>query len=107
MGEELRVEAEVGRLVWVVENFFEYDERSYHELALFFLIKLPRASPLYRLDEFDGQESLEGGKTVMLIFKWHPLDGLESVPLYPTFLRKALRSLPAAPQYVVHTDRKG
>ena len=102
MREELGVEVDVGRLVWVVENFFEYEKMSYHELALYFLISLPENSPLYEEDEFPGDE--EG---VKLIFKWFPLDELEGIRLYPTFLRQALKAIPEAPEYIVHTDSKG
>jgi hypothetical protein len=28
---------EVLRLLWLVENFFDYEGRSYHEVALYFL----------------------------------------------------------------------
>ena len=34
MREELGVEVEVERLLWVVENFFSYQGRSWHELAV-------------------------------------------------------------------------
>ncbi len=34
MLEELETDVHVDRLLWVVENFFEYDGLSYHELAL-------------------------------------------------------------------------
>ncbi len=35
MREELEVDVRVERLVWVVENFFEYEGKFCHELALF------------------------------------------------------------------------
>ncbi len=103
MREELGAEIAVERLLWVVENFFEHAGKSYHELALYFLIAFPHDSGLVRADgPFFGWE--EGGIT--LIFQWHPLAALDAIPLYPTFLRAGLRALPAAPVHVVHTDVK-
>ncbi len=99
MREELGVEIEVGRLVWVAENFFEHEEKSYHELGFYFLMTLPDGSGLRRKDEFVGDE--EG---VKLIFKWFPIDELEGVPLYPAFLREGLRSIPQSTEHVVYTD---
>src|SRR5262245_3617383 len=43
MREELGVEVEVVRLLWFVENFFTYEEMRYHEIALYFLMRLPSA----------------------------------------------------------------
>ena len=104
MREELRVAVQVGRLLWVVENFFDYDGKSYHELALYFLMSLPRGSRLRSLDEFEGSELLDGGATLKLLFKWFPLGGLEGIALYPTFLQQGLKSLPPATEHVVHRD---
>jgi ADP-ribose pyrophosphatase YjhB (NUDIX family) len=94
--EELGVEIQVERLVWVVENFFEYNDIAYHEFALYFLMMFPSDSCLYEQDEpFAGNE--EG---VRLIFKWHQRDELEGLPLYPSFLRRALNAIPEVPELV-------
>jgi ADP-ribose pyrophosphatase YjhB (NUDIX family) len=99
MQEELGIEVEVERLLWVVENFFEYDKKAYHELAFYFLVSFPANSPLYDKPAFQGNE--EG---VRLLFQWFPLDTLETVRLYPSFLRAALQILPDAVTHVVHFD---
>jgi len=99
--EELRVEVHVERLVWMVENFFEHDGKSYHELAFYFLVSLPSGCDLYaRAEPFEGED---GG--IRLIFQWFPVDALEDVELYPTFLRSSLTALPASTEHVVHVDR--
>ena len=100
MEEELDTAIHVERLIWVVENFFEYDEKSHHELGLYFLMKFPRDSRLYSENgPFEGWE--EGTRVV---FAWHPLDRLSRITLYPSFLREALRSIPNQPEHVVHKD---
>jgi ADP-ribose pyrophosphatase YjhB (NUDIX family) len=99
MREELGVEIRVVRLLWVVENFFQ-DTRSHHELGLYYLMDLGPDYSHYDPDvPFLGEED-----GLRLIFRWFPVDGLEAVRLYPTFLRTALRSLPRTTQHVVHTD---
>jgi ADP-ribose pyrophosphatase YjhB (NUDIX family) len=100
MREELEVDVHVERLVWVVENFFEHRGKSYHELALYFLMSFPPDSHLYeRSEAFLGNE--EGLK---LIFKWHPLDELAEMRLYPAFLQERLHSIPQITEHIVHTD---
>jgi ADP-ribose pyrophosphatase YjhB (NUDIX family) len=101
MCEELGIDVEVGRLLWIVENFFRYAELDHHELALYFSMEPPKDWPQLRSKEpFDAQEG-----HLRIKCQWFPLTELETVPLYPTFLRQALQALPAAPQHVVHTDQ--
>jgi len=100
MREELGVDIRIERLVWIVESFYEDDRFAFHELALYFLVTFPPDSGLYdRSEPFPGDE--EGLK---LIFQWFEIEELQTVRLYPTFLRKALRRIPEAPEHVVHTD---
>lgn len=100
MREELEVEIRVDRLVWVVENFFEYDDKPYHELAFYFLMTFPPDCHLRKKSEpftsYDGD--------VKLIFKWYQLDELENIVLYPSFLREGLRSIPDSIEHIVHID---
>ena len=92
MQEELGVPVEVQRLVWVVESFCRYHGRPHHTLALYFLIALPPDQSVPSEGEDDG---------VRVVFRWFPLAELGSVPLYPSFLRKALLDIPATPVHVV------
>jgi ADP-ribose pyrophosphatase YjhB (NUDIX family) len=99
MHEELNIEIQVKRLVWVVENFFHYNGRVHHELGLYCLISLPPNCPLRDQAEFLGDE-----QGLRLIFRWFPLMQLRQLPLYPTFLREGLQALPASITHIVHTD---
>lgn len=98
--EELDEEVRVERLLWVVDNFFDWQGRAWHELALIFEVRLPAESELLRRDEpFRGYED-----GVPLIFQWFAVEGLAPVRLYPTFLREALAHPPDRPVYLVHRD---
>ena len=100
MREELEIDVHIGRLVWIVENFFEYDGNPYHEIAFYFLMILPHDSHLYgRGESFAGNE--EGLK---LTFKWYKIDELKKLELYPAFLKDRLRSIPGNTEHIVHTD---
>ena len=100
MQEEIDADVEVERLLWVVENFFEYQGLKHHEVGFYYLMCFPPGSPvLQRGDSFIGDED---GKP--MIFDWLPLSRLGEITLYPSFLRTALQSLPAHPVHVVHHD---
>lgn len=100
MREELEVEVEVGRLLWVVEYFFDTPERAYHEVDFYYQAHFPPganitpATPLFYGDE-------EG---LQLLFRWVRLDELEGLRLYPTFLKTALRELPETPQHLIYRE---
>lgn len=101
MVEELDTEVKVDRLLWIVENFFDYDGLSYHEVALYFLIRFPQGSAPLRSEAFDRDE----GK-LLFHFRWFPVerDALEHLPLFPAFLPRGLTDLPQSPVHVVERE---
>ena len=101
MQEELSTDVEVLRLLWLIENFFYYDGLSYHEVALYFLIRFPPDSKPMAQSAFEVSD----GPTT-LRFRWVPLDGetLVGLPLLPSFLAVGLRELPASVVHIVHRD---
>jgi ADP-ribose pyrophosphatase YjhB (NUDIX family) len=101
MLEELATDVQVVRLLWFVENFFDYGGLSYHEIALYFLIRFPPESTLLTAKAFDGFDG-----EVQLRFKWFPLsqEQLARLPLLPAFLAKGLTDLPVSLVHVVEHD---
>jgi ADP-ribose pyrophosphatase YjhB (NUDIX family) len=101
MDEEIATRVEVLRLLWVVENFFEYLGERLHELSFSYQMSLPEDSPYRDVGvDFTGQE---GDET--LLFHWFPINKIEGVRLQPTFLRTALGALPDSPVHVIHVDQ--
>ena len=103
MLEELDADVEIGRLVWVVENFFTFNSRLFHELNLFFLMVFPENSPVLETAEITGTDG-DGEEMVSVINKWHQLEDLENIPLYPSFLKTGLKSIPDSTKHLVHRD---
>lgn len=106
MKEEIDADVEVVRLLWFVESFFTYADIHSHEIALYFLMRLPAACKyLVQSGPFYGLEQ-EG--EVKLTFQWFPRqqEVLTSLPLLPSFLQTAVQSLPESVQHVVHRERK-
>ena len=97
MREELKVEAEVGKLLWVAEYFFDTPERAFHEVHFYYKMHFPPDSnitpdtPIFYGDDMG----------MPLIFRWVRLDELDDLRLYPTFLKTALRELPETTQHVI------
>ena len=100
MREELSIDVKIERLLWLIENFFTHEGKSYHEFGFYYLVSLPADRPASIDQEcFEGVE--EG---IRLVFKWFDIDNLENVELYPDFLRSALKSIPTCTEHVVHVD---
>jgi len=101
MREELETDVHVDRLLWIVENFFDYDGLSYHELALYFLIRFPEDVAFTRTEAFDR---IEGRVTFR--FRWFPVqrDALDAIPLYPAFLPRGLTNLPQSAVHIVERE---
>ncbi|HJZ85436.1 MAG TPA: NUDIX domain-containing protein [Polyangia bacterium] len=95
MSEELGAVVQVGRLLFTVENFYQYRGTAHHELALYFLMVLPA-----QLEKADEVPAREPGQE----FRWHRLDELGPTRLLPSFLRTRLRTLPDVTEHVVHHD---
>ena len=102
MVEELGVTVEVGRLLWIVENFFHFEKRDWHELGLYYLMEVPESFP-FRPNEIVHQ--IEDGKSI-LEFKWVPAthEALKALDIPPYFIADEIETLPPAPRHVVWRD---
>lgn len=97
--EELDEEPARMRLVWIVENFFEWAPgRPAHELGLYYHVAFAPDSPVRTLDNFRCLDAPQ------LLFRWLPLDTLAQAPIKPSFLADHLRALPDGIQHIVHRD---
>ena len=112
MNEEMGVQVDVGRLLWIVEGFPQFLERRWHEVSFYFLATLPPDCPLHDLQRWSGlEEGIEEifipielrGHTnnIELLFEWYDIDRLHDLNLFPRFLQDGLRSLPSEVQHVV------
>jgi 8-oxo-dGTP pyrophosphatase MutT (NUDIX family) len=98
MQEELQEVVQVGPLLWIVESFFGgVEERTYHELRLYYRMDFAPESPVYRAKA--PLPALEGHAHVT--FQWFALTELDEIRLYPPFLIQGLRNVPEQPVHVL------
>jgi ADP-ribose pyrophosphatase YjhB (NUDIX family) len=100
MQEELSVLMKIGRLLYVVENFFADPNETWHELGLYFLMTAPTGSYLSQ-----GLETIKRVDEVgnHLRFEWLPIVQLETLPLLPPLFQKALQEIP---ECTVHIEER-
>ncbi|MBY5335230.1 NUDIX hydrolase [Rhizobium leguminosarum] len=102
MVEELGVEVTVRRLLWIVENFFHYEQRDWHELGFYYLMDIPPEFPfrpdeiIHRVEDHDNH----------LEFKWVPATryALTALDIPPYFIADEIETLPVSPRHLVWRD---
>jgi ADP-ribose pyrophosphatase YjhB (NUDIX family) len=97
--EELDTDIGINRLVWVIEGFFKYENRNYHEIGMYYLITLLVNSSLLSSEEHTCKDGL-----ATLRFRWVPLSDIEHIDLRPLFLKKGLLHLPEHTAHIVWND---
>lgn len=97
MKEELDVETQIIRPLWIIENFFAYKEVKQHEIAFYFLLGCPEQL-LNRGKEFEVLEN----EVTRLHFRWAEISRLHEEILFPTVLRSSLMHIPSTMEYIVH-----
>ncbi len=101
MLEELGETVDIGRLLWIGENFFEFRGADFHELGMYFEVCLPNRSALLgRTEEWWAEE--ENG--VKICFRWFDLVDVPGMPLVPGFLKEGLPALPEVTEHVTYRD---
>lgn len=93
MREELGLQASVGRMIWVTENFFELGGKRHHELGLYYLMELPL--------EPSPEPFVVLSASIGLEFCWFGLHQLHALNLQPEFLKRTLVALPVRTKHIV------
>ncbi|HLQ71442.1 MAG TPA: NUDIX hydrolase [Bacillota bacterium] len=98
--EELQVDIQVERLLWITENFFTYAQEAFHELGLYYKAALSDTSQISLHDGvFYGKEGERD-----LLYQWIPIEKLSDMTIKPPFLQKGLQQLPESIQHITIDD---
>jgi 8-oxo-dGTP pyrophosphatase MutT (NUDIX family) len=100
--EELNTDVKIGRLVWVIENFYKLKGKSRHELGLYYLVEIPTNSPLGQIDNLPGKDG-EINQFEM-VSRWYNLRDIANINLVPSCLKVKLVNIPEHTEHIVHRD---
>lgn len=89
--EELDIEAEIIRPLWLSQSYFDEDvtKQKFHELCLYFLVDISKTGLLQKGDGFTLTERHHTHN-----FKWIKFECLENEYIYPLFIKKDIFNLP-------------
>lgn len=82
--EEMKKDININDFIGLVENFFEYNEKKYHEIMFLFNAEFVD-NDLYNVEKITGLE--ENGK---IEFIWKSISELEKLDVRPVFLKEKL-----------------
>jgi 8-oxo-dGTP pyrophosphatase MutT (NUDIX family) len=103
--EEIGVDIEIVRLLWVVENSFVFDELKVHGIGLDFLVEPLEWKGKITHEEFYGLETdykvagtrYERIDELELTFRWFDIAELDTIEIRPRVYHRALRQIPEHP----------
>ncbi len=95
--EEIGLQVQECRLLWVVENFFIKDRKKFHEISLYYFIDLMQVRNLEEKDEFYGIEDKKN-----IFFAWKYIDKISELEVYPQFLKTSLKNIPCSVEHIVN-----
>ena len=93
MIEETGLLVQAGELMWIVENFFEYNGVRHHEIGFYYKMEIPG------MENDTDFPSIELGSELM--FHWHPVEDLHSIKIYPEFISEDLIQNTIHPKHIV------
>lgn len=85
--EEMGAKITIKDYLGTVENFFEYNEKKYHEIMIVYESNFDRDSNFYKKERIIGLE--ESGK---IEFIWKTIDEIKKLDLRPLFLKENIIS---------------
>ena len=112
--EETGFEIEVERLLWIVENMFDFESSDiaphfppgkYHDIHFTYLIKPKGESGEWLKEEFYGTEDdWTPDRSLKLVFRWFTPDEIDDINLVPVCMKKVLKEIPEHPTVVVNRE---
>jgi ADP-ribose pyrophosphatase YjhB (NUDIX family) len=99
MKEEIGIDIKIIQVLYFVENFFQFENFTYHEVSIYYLMQIPEKFCPGNNNSFKGREG-----NLDLIFKWFKIDQLKDIKLYPSFLGSKLQDIKSYPEHIIHID---
>lgn len=100
MEEELGAEIEVMGIKATTENFFEFDNKKYHELQYVYVAKFKDDSVEQHDGRFMGAENKD-------IFEWKNVDDLEFINYTPAHLKNIIKEVAEGDLNIRHIIHRG
>lgn len=95
--EELTEEVSIDRLLYTVENFFEFNKITVHEYMFVYLLNMQKSISISDNQIIETPDE-------RLIFKWFNINEISSLNIEPSFLKKELYSIPVNVTHIINKE---
>ncbi len=112
--EEVGFEIEVERLLWIIENMFDFESSDlapqfppgkYHDIHFAYLMKPKEEGGDWLKEEFYGvEDDWAPDKVLKLVFRWFAPDEFDDINLKPVCMKQVLKKIPDQPIVVVNRE---
>ena len=94
---------EVSELKWVWENFYVWDDKPYHQICIYHLLKLKDATRIPMSAKFIHKE-YHADDANAVWFYWIPLDDLHKISVHPANAAELLLRIDEGVQHFVYRE---
>lgn len=84
--EELGVEITVVGLKAIAENFFEFNDKNYHELQYLYMVKLNDTAVENNIGKFSGVEQKD-------LFEWKNINDIDNINYKPNCFKQTIKEV--------------
>ena len=97
--EEMGLDITVGKLRWVMENFFPWGDRVCHQVGTFYLIDIDKDLP----EKFlcNEKDCIDGGNIWFYMF---PIEDLDKITVYPLGLKKLIEDIDGEIKHLIYKE---
>ena len=102
VSEELNIEVNINRMLWVNENLFheEYFHENFHEICFYYLLDIIDGQLINKESEF----ILKDNEEKILTFYWKDIDKIKDLNIYPLFIKNSILQLPEVIEHLVEKN---
>ena len=96
---------EVAELKWVWENFYYWDNKPYHQICIYHLLKLKDTANIPLSGKFVHKEYREDDNNAVW-FYWVSMDELKNISVHPANAAELLQRLSEGVQHFIFRENK-
>lgn len=102
--EEMGADITVGNLKWVAEIFFPWEDKTCHQICLYYEVLLEKKEQIPLSGMFTGNEELDD-KKMQIQFHWIPIDQTGRITVYPENIPELLRHFHEGVKHFVYKEQ--
>ena len=98
--EETGADVKAGRLIWVDESFWTWNNKAAHTVCFYHLLSIANANAMPLDGEF---KSLKDNDSELFLY-WIPLEDIKNTDIYPTFIKEKAANIADGIEHFIYRE---